>query len=374
MNDILGKKKTKAVCLAAALILFLILAFLTNVPVSSRTELLKNENRTFEKGVVTKIVSSTGSTQQVRIKMTTGSRKGKTVKARSTNSYLYGAHCSKGDHVVVIFSTSGSTYDASVYSIDRGWRIWLMAALFAAIVILIGGKKGFYSIAGLAYTILCVIFIFLPMVYRGFSPIFTAVLICAMTTFATFTLIDGLTRKSLSALAGTTVGVIGAGAFAVIFGAVTGISGYNVSDIEDLIYVGEMTDIKIGELLFAGILIAALGAVMDVGMSVASFLDELHEKKPELTSRELFRSGMNVGRDMMGTMTNTLILAFAGGSINTLIYVFAYAYPYRQVINMYSVGIELMQGLSSSLGVVLTIPATAFITSVMLKKSKTCTE
>lgn len=365
-----NQKQKKIACLAIALIIFLLLSFFMNVKSSSKVQLLDNNGRSFQKGVVTKVLGSSGGTQQVRIRLTTGKLKGEVITARSTNSYLYGAKCKEGSHVVILLSQVKNTSDVSVYSIDRGWKIWLMVGIFIAIVVLIGGRKGIYSIAGLIFTILCLFFVFLPMVYRGFSPIFTAILICALTTFATMILIDGLTRKSIAAILGTIIGVIGAGIFAWIFGAVTDIGGLNVSDIEQLIYVGQMTKIKIGQLLSAGILIAALGAVMDVGMSVASFLSELHDKNPDLSGKELFKSGMNVGRDMMGIMTNTLILAFAGGSINTLIYVYAYAYPYREVINMYSVGIEIMQGLSSSLGVVLTIPATALIAALYFGRKK----
>lgn len=87
---------------------------------------------------------------------------------------------------------------------------------------------------------------------------------------------------------------------------------------------------------------------------------------------ELFRSGMNVGRDMMGTMSNTLILAFTGGSINTLVFIYAYNYEYRQVMNMYSIGIELMQGLSSSMGVVLAVPFTSMIAAWLMGRKKKC--
>lgn len=82
---------------------------------------------------------------------------------------------------------------------------------------------------------------------------------------------------------------------------------------------------------------------MDVGMSIASTLQEIYSRRPDLGMWDLFKSGMNVGKDMMGTMSNTLILAFAGGSLNTLVFIFAYNYSYHQIINMYSIGIELMQ-------------------------------
>lgn len=205
---------------------------------------------------------------------------------------------------------------------------------------------------------------------KGISPILAAVLVVAFTTVVTMCMVDGITKKSVAAMLGTIIGVVFSGAFALIFGQVTSITGYNVSDIENLVYVGEMTDIKIGELLFAGILIASLGAVMDVGMSIASTLNELKEQNPQMMLKELFQSGMNVGRDMMGTMTNTLILAFTGGSINTLVFIFAYNYEYQQVINMYSVGIEIMQGLSSSLGVIMAVPVTSWIAAFLYSKNQ----
>lgn len=164
-----------------------------------------------------------------------------------------------------------------------------------------------------------------------------------ITTVVVMYLIDGFTAKSICAIVGTIIGVVLAAVFAFIFGKICHISGYNVDDIESLIYIGEMTDIKVGELMFAGILISALGAVMDVAMSVASTINEIHDKNPKLDTKELFKSGINVGKDMMGTMSNTLILAFAGGSINTFVYIYSYNYQYYQVLDMYSIGIEIIQ-------------------------------
>ena len=178
-----------------------------------------------------------------------------------------------------------------------------------------------------------------------------------------------LLQKSICAIVGTIIGVVLAAVFAFIFGKICHISGYNVDDIESLIYIGEMTDIKVGELMFAGILISALGAVMDVAMSVASTINEIHDKNPKLDTKELFKSGINVGKDMMGTMSNTLILAFAGGSINTFVYIYSYNYQYYQVLDMYSIGIEIIQGISATLGVILTVPIVSAISAVALKKN-----
>lgn len=361
----------KGGCLAVVGILFLLL-FLS-FRGGERTELLETEGRSFERAEVVEVVQNNetesgavAGKQAVTLKLLSGQWKGKTVPANSSSGYLFGAHCKKGMRVIAIVSESAGELAVSVYSADRGPMVWLMIAAFVAVVVLVGGKKGLSSILGLIFTMLCIFFLFLPMIYRGVSPVLAAVLIVALTTTVTMCLIDGVSRKSLTAMAGTVGGVVISGLFAWLFGQATGIGGYNVSDIENLVYVGEMTEIRIGELLFAGILIAALGAVMDVGMSIASTLNELKEINPHMTAGQLFRSGMNVGRDMMGTMTNTLILAFTGGSINTLVFIYAYHYQYQQIINMYSVGIELMQGLSASMGVILAAPLTALIGGALL--------
>lgn len=195
-------------------------------------------------------------------------------------------------------------------------------------------------------------------------------LVAALTTVVTMYLIGGRSTKTAAAILATILGVMLSGSLAAAFGRLAGISGYNVSDIEQLEYVAQMTDIKVGELLYAGILISALGAIMDVAMSVSSAVHEVAARAPELGFKELFRSGIHVGRDMMGTMSNTLILAFTGTSINTLIFIYAYGYSLNQTINMYSIGIEIIQGISATLGVIFTVPVAAYINALLLKKRK----
>lgn len=211
---------------------------------------------------------------------------------------------------------------------------------------------------------------FLPLIYRGVSPVFAAVIVTLITTCVTMYLIGGWSIKTLASSSGTVIGVIIAGVFAWLFSKMAQITGYNVSEIENLIYVGEKTSIQIGELMFSGILIAALGAVMDVAMSIASTILEINEKNQTLTRKELFQSGMNVGKDMMGTMSNTLILAFTGGSINTLVFIYAYNYQYNQIINLHSIAVEIIQGIASSMGVILTVPCVSLITCMLVKREK----
>ena len=150
----------------------------------------------------------------------------------------------------------------------------------------------------------------------------------------------------------------------------SGISGYNVSDIETLMTLWNTNRIQVGGLLFSGLLISCLGAVMDVAMSISSAIDEIYKQNSSLTRTELFKAGLRVGRDMMGTDSNTLILAFAGSSVSTLLLDYAYDLPYQQIINSNNIGIAIMQGLAGSFGIVLSVPFTVLICTVLFHKNK----
>lgn len=263
-------------------------------------------------------------------------------------------------------SVSGSSKNVSVYSKDRIVAVAAFVGIFLLLICIIGGKNGVKSVVGLVFTFVSIFMIYIPLIYRGFSPFWAAVIITIITTIVTMYLISGFTVKTICAIAGTVTGVLLAGLSAWLFGKVADIDGYNVSNIETLSYVGQITNIQIGGLLFSGILIASLGAVMDVAMSVSSAICEIHDKAPQLGCFELFKSGMNVGRDMMGTMSNTLILAFVGSAVSELVINYAYNLPFRQIINSYNIGIEIMQGVSGSIGVILTVPAVAVVTAWLL--------
>ena len=342
-----------------------------------RVGLYDTQGKTFEKAEVVDIIrdNETESGNQigdqvVSLKLLSGDYKGNTVEAVSSSSYLYGAHCKVGMRVIAEVNESVDSFYFTVYSLDSTWMLYAIVLLFLITLCIIGGKQGFHSAVALVFTFVCIVFLFLPMIYRGISPVFAAVVVAVLTTFVTMYLIGGLSSKSVTSMIGTVAGVGISAVLAVLFGKLTGISGYNVSDIEQLEYVGQMTNVRIGELLYAGILISALGAVMDVAMSVASTISEIHYRNPQLSRKELFTSGIRVGKDMMGTMSNTLILAFTGSSINTLVFMYVYGYSSTQITNMYSIGIEVIQGIASTMGVILTVPIVSVISAWHLKSKK----
>ena len=343
-----------------------------------KTELVVRTGQTFEKGEVTEILQdnldSSGTRvgeQKVRVKMLTGVRKGEELDVTSSSGYLFGAACTVGMKVIVMQSVAGETTIASVYSQDREWVIYIFALLYLLALCIIGGKQGIKGCLGLVFTFFCVIFVYLPLVYLGYSPFWSAVFICFLTTLVTMYLIGGPTKKTCAATLGTLTGVVLAGISAWCFSKTSGISGYNVSDIETLMTLWNTNRIQVGGLLFSGLLISCLGAVMDVAMSISSAIDEIYKQNSSLTRKELFKAGMRVGRDMMGTDSNTLILAFAGSSVSTLLLDYAYDLPYQQIINSNNIGIAIMQGLAGSFGIVLSVPLTVLICTILFHKKET---
>lgn len=332
-----------------------------------KIQLISRQGQTFEKAQVIRILSDNMQEdgtrvgqQSVMVRMLSGSHKGEEIQTTSSAGFLFGAACRPGMHVIVMQSVSGDAVVTSVYAQDRSMAIYFFALLYLGVLCLVGGKKGLKGAIGLVFTFFTVIFLDLPLIYRGFSPFLSAVLACCITTVVTMYLIGGASRKTIVATVGTISGVIIAGIAARIYGYATGLSGWNVSDIENLLTLWETSDIQVGGLLFAGLLIASLGATMDVAMSIASAMQEIVVQNPLISRKELWTSGMRVGRDMMGTDSNTLILAFAGTSISTLVLDYAYDLPYLQVINSNNIGLQIMQGLSGSFGIVLSVPVTVF--------------
>ena len=319
-----------------------------------KTELVVRTGQTFEKAEVTEILQDNleengtrVGEQRVRVHMLTGVRKGEDLEITSSSGYLFGAACKVGI--------------ASVYTQDREWVIYIFAALYLLALCVIGGRQGIKGCIGLVFTFFCVIFVYLPMIYRNISPFGAAVFVCFITTLVTMYMIGGATRKTIAATLGTVAGVVIAGISAQLFSMASGITGYNVSDIETLMTLWNTNGIQVGGLLFSGLLISCLGAVMDVAMSVCSSMYEIYAQNLSMSRGALFKAGMHVARDMMGTDSNTLILAFAGSSVSMLLLDYAYDLPYQQIINSNNIGIAIMQGLAGSFGIVLSVPLTVLI-------------
>lgn len=310
-------------------------------------------------------------TQELEIRILSGAHKDEILTLTNYMSALFNVDVSEGDRVIVrLITREDGSYYASMFNYNRGLVIGIALLAFCAVLALLGGWKGIRALLGLVFTLACIWFLLIPGLIRGWSGIWLTIGICAVTTAGCLILLDGFTKKSLCAVLGCIGGVAAAGLFASIVGAITPLNGFNMSEAENLLLYGAEKGLKISGLLVCGVLIAALGAVMDTSMNIASSIWELHERNPKLNARELFKSGMNIGRDAMGTMANTLILAFAGSSLNTLILVQVYDIPFTQLINTDFICIEILQSVAGSMGILLTTPLVAAISASIMSRAK----
>ena len=310
-------------------------------------------------------------TQELEIRILTGTHKDEIMSLTNYMSALFNVDLEKGDNIIVrIMTDENGAYYASVFNYDRGMVIGGFVLIFFVLLAVLGGKKGIGALLGLLFTLACVWFILIPALIIGLPIIAVTVGIIIITSVCALILLNGISEKTWCAILGCVIGVITAGAIAALVGHITPINGFNMSEAENLILYGADKGLKISGLLVCGVLISALGAVMDVALGIASSVNELSLQNHKAKAKELFRSGMNIGRDMVGTMTNTLILAFLGSGLSFIIYLYSLGLDPRQLISSPYMATEVISGIASSIGVILAVPLTALITSFILVKDK----
>ena len=218
------------------------------------------------------------------------------------------------------------------------------------------------------FTCVLIVTVLIPALFAGLSPVPVSIFLVSIMTIVSFILIGGFTRKAYCAIAGTVCGVTIAGIISAIVSYSAQLSGVNMEGGEQLLNLAPDYALRLDGLLFTSILIASLGAVMDVSMSIASSVQEIASANPRLSKKELFMSGLTVGKDITGTMCNTLILAFAGTSLPLVMMIWGYGMSFTQFINIPRIVIEIMHGISGSIGIIASIPCTAFVSVFVLKR------
>ncbi|BCN32264.1 YibE/F family protein [Anaeromicropila herbilytica] len=306
--------------------------------------------------------------ETLRIVVTTGKYKGKEVTIENYLSALFNVYAKSGTKIIVRATMYKDGPNFSIYNYDRTPILYGVILLFIIFLCAIGGKKGFMSLLGLGLTLIAVVKVLLPLLIQGFPAITTSVILIAIIIIVCFILLDGINVKTTSAAIGTIAGVMISGLFAYFVGVLGHISGFQTEEAETLLLIAGNHGMKVKNLLVCGILISALGAVMDISISIASSIHEIHEMNKKLTVLELFHSGMNIGKDAMGTMTNTIILAFTGSSLNLLLMIYSYGIPYSQLINTDTIAIEIIKSIAGSIGIVLTVPIVAYVSSYIEKR------
>lgn len=333
------------------------------------------EGTSYAKGVIEQVESSTVAwddsvdrnlgTQKLLVRITSGEHAGQTVEITNDLAATHNVEASEGMAVVVkVDAPEGSVEPFySVFNYDRTVPIAAILGLFAILMVAVGGKKGVKSLIGLVFSLFTIMAFLLPAIYHGASPIAMGCVTALVITVLNMVLLNGPSRKTAAAIVSTMSGVLAAVVLYLVFSSVMRLSGYNLDQAEELLAVHSATGLNVGEIMFVGVVISALGAVMDMCMSVATSLFEMARLHAGMDERQVVRSGLTIGRDMIGTMCMTLILAFAGTAIASLLVMVAFGAQVDTLLASDFVATELLQSLIGGMAVVLSVPITAVVSA-----------
>ncbi|OPL15078.1 MAG: hypothetical protein AVO34_00795 [Firmicutes bacterium ML8_F2] len=308
--------------------------------------------------------------QKVSVVLTGGPCRGEIITI--TNTYfagdpVYDFLLEEGQEVIVVaFGEEGNFEEAYVQDIARDRGVYYLIGIFVLALLVVGRMQGLKTVITLGATIFLVVQYMLPLLLQGYNPILLAIGVAILAITFTLFIIGGLNLKSLVAILGTVAGVIVAGLMAYWAGSMARLTGFGTNEAQMLYFLDNTIDFR--GLLFAGIIIGSLGAITDIGMSIASAAAEIRQANPEIRFLELFRASLNVGRDVMGTMANTLVLAYVGSAIPMLLLVMGYEIAWLKIINMDMIATEFVRGTAGSIGLVAAVPVTAVLAGYFLSK------
>ena len=331
-----------------------------------------NQNRgvTFPTGRVLEVVSDRTSLsphgirmgrQDLRVELLTGESRGRVVEAQNTLLMGHSVFAQEGDRLVIYFEQAPNTddYFARVHSYERATAIYFVVLLLIGLLAAVFGKSGLKSAFGLVFTFVVIIFLLIPLITMGAPPALLTFGLSLCIVAVSLIAIMGFEKKTYISIAGTAIGIVAYSLFYIIISGLLRITGLNVEAVSTLVVID--FNVAIGELLFCAILIASLGAVMDVAVSLASVISEISAANPRAGFKTLFSSGMKVGKDMIGSSTNTLILAFTGTFFISLLLFRLNNFQYGMLINRVDIAIEVLRAVSASAAMILCAPATAVI-------------
>lgn len=306
-----------------------------------------------------------------KAKILNGPNKGQTVDAVQNIDYMYAyqsKEVSQGDSIIISPSSDPSTGELTWVMVDHNkttYLIWL-AVLFLVILLIIGRLKGFTTIIALIYSTVIIFAVYIPSILKGYNIYLSTTIVAVFITFMSMLIINGANKKTLCAIIGNVGGVAIAGILGLIFNKLIGLTG--IIDENYVFLKNYNQGIDLVAVVWGGILIGALGAIMDVSMTIASSMNELSGSMKNKTFSEMLKSGMNIGKDVIGTMTNTLVLAYIGSSLATVLLLMAYSKSPLYLFNMEMIVVEVIQALVGSIGILFAVPITALFGAYIYNK------
>ena len=310
--------------------------------------------------------------QRCQLEIVSGKFKGKTAEGVNmlNGSLEQDKLFREGDRAQVVVSyNADEILMVTMIDHDRIPMELVMGAIFILFLILFAGRTGVRAVLSFFLTVLAIWKLLVPLYLKGYNPIWTGLVFTLLLSVLIIALVYGFDRRCASAVSGTFLGILVTCLLGSLFTDLFQIHGAVMSSSESLLYAGYQ-DLNLTRIFMASIFIGASGALMDLSVDITSAVYEVIEKRPDIGWKEAVRSGMNVGRSAMGTMTTTLLLAYSGGYIALLMVFMAQGTPLVNILNYKHVAAEMVHTVIGSFGLVTVAPFTALCAGVLLSQKK----
>ncbi|HEX2924933.1 MAG TPA: YibE/F family protein [Ruminiclostridium sp.] len=369
----------KSLIYLATIIVSVVLLFVGNRYTTNKLNILKNADGVeAQTARVVKIVKTNktqynlgGTSPDVgkdiafTAQLLSGKDKGKKVTALQTIDPFSGESLKEvepGDKVILYkLDNKDSQYDWVLAEYLRTNILLVLGIIFFVLLLIFGRSKGFNTIVSLAFTFVAIFGVFIPAVLQGFNIYLWSIITCIFIICMTLLIVYGFNKKSLAAGIGCMVGIVVSGILTTVMDKLLKLTGLVSEESMYLVRVNPKHPIDLKAIIFAAILIGAIGAIMDVSMSIAASLAELQEKLEYTPFNLLVKSGISIGKDIMGTMANTLILAYIGSSLSVVLLLVSYNNSLIELLNKEMIVVEILQALVGSIGILFTMPLTSLV-------------
>lgn len=303
--------------------------------------------------------------QEVKAQIKEGEEKNRIVSF--TNDYI---PLSAGDSFFIRYfiATDGSEY-FQVHEVNRTNSLLFLGLLFALTVLGFGKLQGIRSLVSLGASLLAIIFILVPLLLKGYPPVLVSVSVSTLILFFAIYFTHGFHIRSHIALAGTVGTVFITGILAHMAISWTRLTGFaseesvylNFNTLGSLDFVG---------LLLGGIIIGVLGVLDDIAITQTAIVHELYGMDEKVSEKEVYKKALRVGKEHVGALVNTLVLAYAGVGLPLLLYMATSQASFGVVLNQEVVATEIVRTIVGSIGLIFTVPVTTFLAVVILGKRR----
>lgn len=308
-------------------------------------------------------------------RITNGDQKGTVTNARQYMDDMVAVDAKvveQGDKILMssLIARDGDGKEWTFVEYDRSGVLLMLLISFFLLIILFGRKKGLNTIISLVFTCLSIFMVFVPSILKGNNIYLSSIIVSIFIIFMSLLLINGADKKTLCAIVGNLGGLMIAGILAYLISKVLNLTGITDDDTMFLLMLETEKPINLIAVLWSSIVIGSLGAVMDVSMSIASALNELSENMVEKSFKTMLKSGLNIGQDAIGTMTNTLILAYIGSSLAVVLLLVANYNDTLLLFNLEMIVFEILQAIIGSMGILFAIPITSVFAAYVYNQKK----